>query len=330
MNKRAHTHGCRLVLVAALCGCLETSGREDAGYSSELLGPDANVASLDSDEAQRARLDMNDMQETTMISLRTGYVAGQEIRYWDFGAVPMGTKSAFIFRRRGADGKPQDFGHPDLIDSVPGDANHTSFRTIYTVYVKAAYAGQQITSPQALEDALELGLLEAPEWKDSYANWPVVLQDARMEVGPDEAPVSPHPAYYRGRLAHHFKLEDARGPGLLTIEKPPIPWPNVYLLRRQNETRTLDEGVWRADLNADGDSVDTNVVFSYGPADMSYTSLWKQVDVVVPPDYAWADSRAESDLFEKQMTGLKALPGAVVEYQDSILYLNRPIQRSAE
>jgi hypothetical protein len=307
-----------------LLGCLDSGDPEKAGYSAQLLAPDAEVPLYDSDEALRARLNAADGQESTMIPLRTGYAGGREIHYWDFGVTPSGAKPVWVFRAGGVESD-----HPDLIDSVPGDTGHTSFRKVYVVYFTNAYAGQRITSVQALEDALELGLLEEPFWENLYANLPVVLADAELEVGPDETPLKPEPVYYRGRTTHHFKLSAARGPGPFTVEKPPIPSPNAYLPRRQDEAKTLDEAAWRADLNGDGDTTDSNVVFSLSPGDMGYTSLWKQIDVVVPPDYAWGSARAESDFFVRQMQTLDAVPGAVIEYSDSALYLNRPIQGSA-
>jgi hypothetical protein len=319
-----------LAILLTATGCMDSRDSEKAGYSAELLAPDAAVPIYDSDEALRARLDAADGQESTMIPLRNGYVAGREVRYWDFGVVPIGTKPVWVFRARSEQGGTLDTGHPDLIDSVPGDTGYTSFRKVYLVYFTKAYSGQRITSVQALEDALELGLLEEPYWKDAYANWPVALADAQLEVGPDETPLSPDPVYYRGRIAHHFKLSAARGPDSFTIEKPPIPWPNAYLLRRQDEARPLDEAAWRADLTADGDTTDSNTVFSLAPDEAGYTSLWKQIDVVVPPDYAWGTARAESDLFVRQMQTLDAVPGAVVEYSDPALYLNRPIQGSLQ
>jgi hypothetical protein len=315
-----------LWLLFSLTGCLDSGGAEKAGYSPLLLGPDAEVPLYDSDDALRARLDAADGQDGAMIPLRTGFAGGHEVRYWDFGVVPPGAKPVWVFRAHGEDGGTLDTGHPDLIDSVPGDMGHTSFRKVYLVYFTKAYARQLITSLSALEDALELGLVEEPYWKDTYVNWPVALADARLEVGLDEVPLSPAAAYYRGRLVHHFKLAAARGPGSFTVEKPPIPAPNAYLPRRQDETKALEEPTWRADLNGDGDTLDSNVVFSLSPGDAGYTSLWKQIDVVVPPDYAWGSARAESDLFARQMQTLDAVAGAVIEYSDPMLYLNRPIQ----
>jgi hypothetical protein len=317
-----------LWLLLPLIGCQDSPDTEKAGYSAQLLAPDAAVPIYDSDEALRARLNAADGQESTMIPLRTGYAAGNEVRYWDFGVVPSGAKPVWVFLTREQDGGMLDAGHPDLIDSVPGDTGYTPFRKVYQVYFKKAYAGQLITSVQALEDALELGLLEEPSWKDTYANWPVVLADAELEVGPGEPPLKPEPVYYRGRITHHFKLSAARGPGAFTVEKPPIPSPNAYLPRRQDEAKPLDEAAWRADLTGDGDTTDSNVVFSLTPGVLGYTSLWKQIDVIVPPDYAWGSARAESDLFMRQMQTLDAVSGAVIEYSDSALYLNRPIQGS--
>jgi hypothetical protein len=318
-----------LWLLFLLTGCLDSGDPEKAGYSAQLLAPDAQVPIYDSDEALRARLNAADGQESTMIPLRTGYAGGREVHYWDFGVTLSGAKPVWVFGARGADGGMVDTGHPDLIDSVPGDMGHTSFRKVYQVYFTKAYAGQLITSVQALEDALELGLLEEPTSANFYANLPVVLADAELEVGPDETPLKPEPVYYRGRITHQFKLGAARGPGAFMVEKPPLPSPNAYLPRRQDEAKPLEEAAWRADLNGDGDTTDSNVVFSLAPGDMGYTSLWKQIDVVVPPDYAWGSARAESDFFVRQMQTLDAVPGAVIEYSDPALYLNRPIQGSA-
>jgi hypothetical protein len=156
----------------------------------------------------------------------------------------------------------------------------------------------------------------------------VVLANTELEVGPDEAPLRPKPVYYRGRIAAHFKLEDARGPGVFSVEKGSIPTPNMYQLRRQDEAKPLDENVWKIDFNDDGDTTDSNAVFSVTPGDMGNTSLWKQFDVVVLPNYVWGSSRAESDLFIKDMSGLMLIDGKGVSYQDSMLLQNRPMQRS--
>ena len=175
-----------LSLLFLLTGCLDSGDPEKAGYSAQLLAPDAEVPLYDSDEALRARLNAADGQESTMIPLRTGYAGGREVHYWDFGVTTSGAKPVWTFGAHGADGGMLHTGHPDLIDSVPGDMGHTSFRKVYQVYFTKAYAGQLITSVQALEDALELGLLEEPTSENFYANLPVVLADAELEVGPDE------------------------------------------------------------------------------------------------------------------------------------------------
>jgi hypothetical protein len=317
-----------LVCILPLAACLDPSARPSAGYSSALLPDGADVPTLESDELLRGKLDNNDGIDGMKVPLRTAYAGSAVVHYWDFGVTAAGAKPVWVFRQRGADGKPVDFGHHDLVDSIPGDTGYTPFRMVYTVYVTSRYDGQRITSPQALEDALELGLLEEPQWKDSYADWPMALASTELEVGPDEAPVKPRPVYYRGRVASHFKLDDARGPGVFTVEKPPVPTPNLYSLRRQNEAKPLDETAFKLDLNEDGDTTDSNIIFSLKPGDMGDTSLWKQFEVIVPSDYVWASNRAESDLFIRQMWGLDALEGKVIEYSDTTLLFNRPLQRS--
>lgn len=328
-NNARPTFAC-CIAVALLGACLDPSPNLHAGYSSELIAAAdaAQVPLLESDDVLRARLDANDGLEMPFIPLRSGFVGQQVVHYWDFGVTPAGAKPMWIFRRRTADGRAVDVGHYALIDSIPGDTGYTPFRMVYTVFVTDAYAGEKITSVAALEDALELGLLEEPQWKDTYANWPVGLAATELDMGPDREPMHAEPVYYRGKIANHFNLEAAGGPGAFSVEKGPIPTPNVYLLRRQNEAKPLDEVVWKLDLDDDGDTTDTNIVFSLEPGAMGNTSLWKQFDVVVPSDYVWATSRAENELFIKEMWGLTALPGKVVEYGDSMLLLNRAMQRS--
>lgn len=327
--RRGHVLACALGMLPLL-GCLDREADNAPGYSANLLGADAEVPTLESDELLRARIDANDGIDGMLVPLRTGYFGKELAHYWDFGVTVAGAKPVWIFRQRGEDGKPIDFGHYDLIDSIPGDTGYTPFRMVYTVYITSKYHGEKITSPQALEDALELGLLEEPQWKDTYADWPVTLSNTELEVGPDEQNQHPRPAYYRGKVASHFKFDEARGPLVFSVEKGPIPTPNLYQLRRQDEAKALDESVWKMDLTADGDQVDSNAVFSVKAGDAANTSLWKQFDVVVPSNYVWGSASAEADLFIKQMGGGLEAIGPVIEYQDAMLLQNRPMQRNAQ
>src|SRR5262249_33851166 len=104
--------------------------------------------------------------------------------------------------------------------------------------------------------------------------------------------------------------------------------PNVYQLRRQNETRVLDETAWKSDLDGDGQAgTATNNVFEVTLDDMKYSGLWKQINVTAPSDYMFGHAQKEGDLFMRGMSGIAPIDGAVIDYQDPNILLNRPIYR---
>ena len=187
-----------LMLVAS--GCFDSRGRESAGFSPLVLPKDAEVPAVDEDEVLAKKIANNDAVEP-LVELRTGYLAGAEVQYWDFGTASASAEPVWVFRRRGAGGAAEPVDHPDLIDSVPGDMGYSPFRVPYVVYVTSAYDGERITSVPALEDAIEIGLLDEPEPMKSAVDWPVVAADTQLELGDGQSPLSPEPAYYRGHLA---------------------------------------------------------------------------------------------------------------------------------
>jgi hypothetical protein len=292
-----------------------------------VLADDADVPALEDEMLLAMRVGNNDAVDE-VVPLRTAYAHGLPVQYWDFGTASSSAEPLWLFRRAAADGTPEDFGHPDLIDSVPGDMGYSPIRALYQVLVTAAYDGEQITSVSALEDAIELGLLEEPTALGVAVNWPVVLAGTMVEVAPGDPPIETSKAFYRGRVAQQLKLGGmAEHVGTFPLERGGITTPDAYVLRRQNEPDALDEAVAQRDLNQDGDMQDSNVVFSLDAGETGYTSLWQQVDVVVPSDYAFGTSRGEGDLFVMEDAGVHAKEGAVIEYgpaPDTLL--NRPIR----
>lgn len=315
------------LVASSLCGCLDGGSADPIGYSSHVLDEDARIPRAEDDMLLMMRIGGNDAVDE-IVPLRTAYAAGRAVRYWDFGTASSSAEPVWVFRRRGTDGAAEAFGHPDLIDSVPGDMGYSPIRALFLVVVTGDYDGQRITSAQALEDAIELGLVEEPMAMAVAVNWPVVLAGTVIEVGEGDAPIEPVEAYYRGRVVMHVPLGGMlENVGTFVLERGAISTPNVYVLRRQNEVDALDEAVLERDLNEDGDMQDSNVVFSVDAGEAGYTSIWQQVEVIVPPDYAFGDSQAEGDLFVMEEWGLHAKDGAVVEYaptEDTLL--NRPIR----
>ena len=310
-------------LMLAASACFDSRGRENAGWSPLVLPPGTEIPPVEKDEVLAKRIASNDGVEA-LVALHTGYLAGATVRYWDFGTASDSAEPQWMFRKRGAGGEAEPIDHPDLIDSVPGDMNYSPFRVPYVVYVTAAYDGERITSVPALEDAIEVGLLEEPEPMKSGANWPVVAADVQLELGDGESPLLPVPVYYRGHVATQLKL-GATHEGL-ALERGSVLSASAYLPRRQNEPDALEEPTWEADLNADGDMLDSNVVFTAAPGGEGYSSLWIQVDVIVSPSYAWGELSDEAQMFTHTDAGLEPVDAAFVSYAPAEELLNRPLE----
>ncbi len=307
-------------------GCLERNGEEKAAYSPHLRGPRDRIPRVEEDDRLRKRIDAADNLAMPVVPLHSAFVAGQEVAYVDFGTATANARAIWQFRRLNGAGEPEDFGHPDLVDSAPGDMTYGPFRSQYLVLVTDAYEGERITSLQALEDALEIGLLQEPQPLGTYIDCPMVLADTIIEddgVTP-LPPLALREIYYRGHIATCFALlgEDGNVKSFPLDERGSFQARNAYALRRQDESRVLDEMVWMNDLNGDGDKRDSNLVLTLSMMQPGYAVLWKQVDVVVEPDYEFGAARSESDLFTREMIGQVAVTPPVVQYMDSTVLKN--------
>jgi len=304
-----------LSLGLSLLGCLEASGPERPGYSAQLRDKGDTIAALENEELFKNQVDNNDGITAEQSALRTGFAAGEQVNFWDLGTAPaMATlEPLWTFRRRTGDGdEPLD--HPDLIDSVPGEMSYSPLRSRNVVYVTAAYAGEQITSLHALEDAIDLGLAEEPAPPTQFVHRPVALSTARLPTL-DGGELAPEPVYYRGRVAHQFRV-GGEGERMGTIPMMgPFLTPNLYRLRRRNQSLPIDEPSMASDLDGDGDQNDTNLVFAVAGGDERYRGLWSVVDVTVPASYVFGASKQESDLFARVMGGLQANEDAVLDWR---------------
>jgi hypothetical protein len=312
-----------------LSGCLDAAS-EGALYSSYVLPAGTEVPQLDDDMGAMKKLDQNDGLGS-MIPLRSAFVAGRNVQYWDFGTVAaLSVKPMWVFRRRNdvGTGDPKEIGHPDLIDSIPGDTPYTPLRQIFVVFVTDLFRDERITSLRALDDAVELGIVEAPQAADYFVNCVVTLGTVQLQTTDDGTTTGPAAAYYRGRIVRQFcpgGLVAKVGAFALGKDGSFSPG-NAYLLRRENETQPLDETLFKSDLNGDGDKLDTNVIFEASVNEDAYTSIWRSIDVVVPRDYKFGAAKAESDLFD-EADGMMMGKSTVVQYRDNGVFLNRPIKQ---
>lgn len=318
--------------IFAVCGaaCLDRPETEPPAYSSFIVPEGIEVRALERTMAAKTRLDLNDGLSGPLIPLHTGYAGGHQVSYWDLGQSPTSAEPMWIFVRGQGESRMVIAEHPPVVDSIPGDSAYSPIRLIFEVPVTSRYAGQRFPSLRAIEDGVELGLLEQPAAVDSFTNCVVTLQDNQFEAGEGVEPRKTTAAYYRDRTVYQFCVGDVVAQtGLFTARMGAPVFGNAYMLRRENQVPPLDESVFKIDLNEDGDSIDSNVVFDAEPGDAAYTSLWRNLDVVVVADYAFGDIMSQEQMFDEQSWGLEAKDSRVIEYKDTGLVLNRPLLEEA-
>lgn len=313
---RLAVHARSVCLLGLLAGCLERAD-ESPGYSVHVLPEGARIADSADDELLAMRIANNAGVRGPLVPLHTGFSAGAEVRYWDFGPSTSSVEPVWIFER---DGEPVD--HPPLVDSLPGDDAYTPFRAVYKVEVGDAYSGERITSLAALEDAIELELLREPEPTGLFVSWPIVPADVALERESAE-PLGTRELYCSGYVAHYIPLtaiEDAQ-----PFERS-VSASTAYVLRLQQTDAALEEPGLGVDLNGDGDQLDSNVIFTSGRMGAGPSGLWTPVEITVASDYAFGAYRAATDLFaQTEMGDAVAVPGAFVAQSPGDEPLFRPL-----
>ncbi|MDD9947861.1 MAG: hypothetical protein OXU20_42875 [Myxococcales bacterium] len=318
---------CLLSLHVFLSGCLDHRVEDEPGYSHRLWPQGREPRALEDNERLLATVVSSDGLGAPRMPLHTGFLAGEEVHYWDFGEAAGEVAPAWIFRRRLGDAgaEEESVGHPALVDTAPGDDDYGPLRALFVAYVTDRYRGQVIPSFSALEDAVELGLVEQPVPTGEVVAWPMARPGAELELH-DGQVGEPTGVLYRGHLVPCFTLESfAPALGEVMRRFGNASAASAYTLRRQSESGTIDEPGSGMDLNGDGDMIDSNIVFTVGPGDMGYTGLVSLVDVTVKNTYMFGDAREADALFTRSESGLEAVLETVVEYTQSGTVLFRPI-----
>jgi hypothetical protein len=147
-----------------------------------------------------------------VVTRSPGKATGVVVMFWNFGAVPIADNyivSAPVYVLANDDGAgnltPRT-DHPWLIDSIPGDTRYSSMRRIIYVPVTAAYAGELLPSIDALNEAIELGLVGEPKPAGTWRNMPVVPPGTKLELGGTAMPAEATKVYGRGYMIDLFPL----------------------------------------------------------------------------------------------------------------------------
>ena len=102
------------------------------------------------------------------------------VRFWKFGPSPVQdnfavASSLYILGRLDGTTFTPLADHPPLIDTICGDVRYSAIRRVQSVPVSATYKGELITSVEALDEAIERGLVGDPVPDGTWVNVPVVV-----------------------------------------------------------------------------------------------------------------------------------------------------------
>ena len=183
-----------------------------------VLPPDAVVPSTADSLELQTQIQFNDgLVDATLaanngvIVRGTGKSAGATVRFWHFGPFVIDSFSvlapAYIFGTVDTAGVFTPLpDHLPMLDTLPGDLRYSAIRRVVNVPVTDTYAGEKITSLDALTEAIELGLVGDPTPDGTWVNLPIVPPGTKLEVGPATATIPAKKVYARGVLADAFEL----------------------------------------------------------------------------------------------------------------------------
>lgn len=261
-----------------------------------------------------------------VVTRSAGKAAGVAVLYWNFGTVPVvdnyivAPPVYILANDDGAGNLTPRTDHPWLIDSIPGDARYSATRRLIYVPVTAAYDGQLLTSIDALNEAIELGLVGEPKPVGTWRNMPVVPPGTKLEVGGAAGPFEATKVYGRGFVIDLFTLG--------------IPQPlNSGRIPMGQEGRLLS-GVATGMPPVLTTTLDAQPVFQYGiPAaapttTFNYTPVVTEIDVRLANGVDPTTITSDAQLFKRGTTGAVSgyYPDAVSNYVVTTTVTNKQIQ----
>ncbi len=313
-----------ITLVAAclgLGGCLDPLVDDDVPLQGLVLpagSPVANAHDTPEIDSQIAQYDGVDGE----IPLLSGFANGQPIRYWNFGATP--TIAAPIFVVVDSDG--QQIAHNTVVETIPGDQGYSPYWAVFTVEITDLYDGEIMPSIAAIREAETMGLVKTPVRQDFAVNCPAVANGVSLDVGTG-TPEPPHAWFYwQGQRVQYYNF------GLMPLDQGVVvPETPMYVLRREGE-EPLSEPTRGIDITGDGDTNDTNNLFTTTPADEAFTPLCRTVNVAVPNSYASIDTSGDQNVADYQTAtdvfNPNPVPGNVVAFEETEQLWNCPQQVS--
>ncbi len=301
-------------------GCLGPQVDDTPVSATTTLLPEGTpVPSLLDDPIAAARIADHDGVDGT-IALQTAF-AGGVVHVWDFGPAEAFVAPLFVLMQPGGLVR---VAHPTIIDAVPGDPGYSPFWVPFVLEITAAYDGELLTSFDAIEEAVERGLVLAPVPRDIAINCPVVGAGVVVEVARGEIASPDAVFYYRGTEIPYFDFGEMPLVAGRILESP------RYRLRREGQ-EPLSEITRRVDMTGDGDVNDSNDVYAGDPASLTTTPLRRRVDVVVRASISSIDTTQDETLAELAAATQLFSPApqpVVIGYEETDELHNLPGQRS--
>jgi hypothetical protein len=214
-------------LAVVLCtGCLDPLVEDEPGYSRYIQPQGTMIPSAYADLQINRKIDMNDGATMPAVALKNGWAAGEAVRYWDFGAGKRSAAPAYGLARCGGE-RPEPIDHPVIVDNIPGDTDYSPYRAFQWACVTEKYQNEVVSSLDAFNDAIDLGLILDPTSAPAttWMNQPIV--NPNVGGGLPSGP-KPSRAYYRGTELLYYDMQSQES--FFTYSAMPVATANVYEL----------------------------------------------------------------------------------------------------
>jgi hypothetical protein len=259
----------------------------------------------------------------TVVRLR-GYADHRPLNYWNVDGANSDLIAPAYFVV-GADGA--QVGRP-IIDVAPGEAGYTPWWRKTVVRVTEKYAGEAIWSRDAVEAAVQAGLLLEPQPTAEILSAPVTLQGTTVPLNDANDTATAGTIWYRGYRTHWVVFSGGIELELTARKMPVYP---VYLLQRIDEAAPLYEFLSGVDMDGDDLLVNSNNIFAADLGKARYSPLWSAKLVRVRREYPSIDTAsvavglsAERDFLDGSDNVISDL--VVGSPQELGLLVNCPIQ----
>lgn len=311
------------LLLAPTVGCLEAP--DESVPLSRFVGPAGfDIADAPLLEAAGAP-GVDPAAFTSAVARLRGFADHRALTYWNADGANSDLLAPAYFVEDAGGAK---VGNP-IIDAAPGEGGYTPWWRKVVVKTTDRYAGEVIWSRDALEAAVQAGLLSEPVATTEIVSAPVALEGTEVtldDAGAETARATP--IWYRGHRAHWIRFSSSIE---LPVEVRKMPVYPVYILQRIDEAAPLYEFLSGVDVDGDDRLDNSNNIFAGDVGQDRYSPLWEAKLVRVKRGFPSIDTSsaavglsAEADFIDAD--GAVSSDLVVGEPQPLGLLVNCPIQ----